>query len=450
MTRRHSNGPGSVLPMRGRASPQSRQRELIGAHDRAVREVSDGIGNLDFIACLDRFRHRESRLLFTERAVLNRFRSAIPRGITEGDALYTTALGVRQYAQLAFFPGAPSDLVIDGQLALNTWIDPLILPQAGDPTPFVDLLRLVLDDDDAAINFLLDTMASLIQQPATKLAYMVLLIGPQGIGKSLVCEMLAELVGRRNAAFPTIEAIKSSFTGWLSSAQLIVIHELEQLGREVASRIKHWITAETLLINAKNVPEYPIRNFANIIACANHDDAAHLDHDDRRVFSWISQATKREPEFYARLCQWFFDGDGKGIVLNFLLQRDLSRFNPKAAPPRTTGRARLISNSLSEAERFLQEALESQSPPFVTDLCTAREVLQYLRVHLIRATDAEVRRFFRQHAISLGQHRIRGERPCLWAVRNFHDWQSASTEAIAASYRSPFDQHDTAPDSPSV
>lgn len=436
-----------MLPAHGTSSPRTQQRELIQAHDQAVRDAMDGIGNLDFIACLDRFRHRESRLLFTERAVMNRFRCTIPRGLTDFEALYTTAMGVRQYAQLAFFPGAASDLVIDGQVALNTWIAPSIAPVSGDPTPFVDLVRLVLDNDEVAVNFLLDTMAWLIQQPAKKLAYMVLLIGPQGIGKSLICEMLSELVGRQNTAFPTIEAIKSSFTGWLSSAQLIVIHELEQLGREVASRIKHWITADTLLINAKNVPEYPIRNFANIFACANHDDAAHLDHDDRRVFSWISQATKREPAYYATLYQWFFEGEGKGVVLNFLQQRDVSSFNPNTAPPRTAGRARLISNSLSEAERFLQEALESCSPPFASDLCTAREVLQYLRVHLVRATDADVRRFLRQHAIPLGQHRIRGERPCLWAVRNFADWQSASGEAIAASYRSPFDQHEAAADS---
>lgn len=216
---------------------------------------------------------------------------------------------------------------------------------------------------------------------------------------------------------------------------------MEKLARDTASRLKNWITADTLLINSKHVPEYSIQNAANIFACANHDDVAHLDPDDRRVFSWISQAQKRDPDFYGELCQWFYEGEGGGILLHYLRQRNISSFNPRAAPLRTESRAQLIVNSLSEAERFLLEALESYAPPFAADLCTARELLQYLREYHIRALDVEIRRFLHDHGVSLGQHRIHGARPCLWAIRNFEHWRAASAQDIAAGYISPFDQN---------
>jgi hypothetical protein len=258
----------------------------------------------------------------------------------------------------------------------------------------------------------------------------------------MLLEMVAELVGRQNTAFPTLDALKGQFTGWMLNAYVIIFHELEKMGREGATRLKHWITATTLQINAKNVPEFNIQNVSNILACSNHEDVASLDRDDRRMFSWISHAEKQPQEFYSNLYAWFFEGDGLGIVLNHLLHRDLSGFNPKMAPPKTAGRERLIANSQSEAENFLSDALESVSPPFVTDLCTASDVLRFLRVQQIRCTDAEVRRFLRQcGAHSLGQCRVNGARPNLWAVRNIEQWQAATHDDIAEGYVNVFDQY---------
>lgn len=231
--------------------------------------------------------------------------------------------------------------------------------------PFFDLVDLIFDGDIVAAGFFLNSIASLVQKPGTKWAYMVLLIGAQGIGKSMLVEMVAELVGRQNTAFPTLDVFKGQFTGWMLKAYVIIFHELEKMGREGATRLKHWITATTLQINAKNVPEFNIQNYTNILACSNHDDVASLDRDDRRMFSWISHAEKQPQDFYSNLYAWFFEGDGLGIVLHHLLQRDLSGFNPKMAPPKTAGRDRLIANSQSEAENFLSDALESVSPPFV-------------------------------------------------------------------------------------
>lgn len=411
------------------------------AYELLSREVDQGLHNFDYVAELDRFRHRGSGAFLKERALLNLYGQDIPKRMPREQALYSTTFGVHQYASLTFIPGAPKSVLVDGQLCLNTWQAAEIVPITGDPQLFLDLVSLIFDDDPVAIKFFLDAIASLIQRPTQKWAFMILIIGFQGSGKSFLCEMVAELVGRRNTAFPTVEAIKGNFTGWLLNAHLVVIHELDRMSREVATRLKHWITGQKLLINAKNVPEFYVRNYANVIACSNHDDCLHIDEDDRRMFTWISRAVKKTAEFYATRWQWFFEGDGLGIVLNFLSNRDISLFDPNAAPPKTQARDRMITNSRTEADNFLRDALDSILPPFAHDLCTASEVLQYLRVHQIRCTDAEVRRFLREcGAVSLGQCRVRGSRPNLWAVRHTERWANAPHDEIASAYVSVFDQ----------
>ena len=421
---------------------KSAPRDLqLKAYELLSQKVDQGLRHHDYIAELDRFRHRVSGAFIKERALLNLHGRDVPNRMRNEDALYATTLGIRQYASLTFIPGAPESVLADGQLCLNAWQSPDIMPVAGDPQPFLDLVALIFDGDPVVMDFFLDAIASLIQEPRKKWAFMILLIGIQGTGKSALCEMLAKLLGERNTAFPTIEAIKGNFTDWLLNAHLVVVHDLDRMSREVATRLKHWVTGRKLLINTKNVPAFYIRNYANVIACGKHDDIAILDEDDRRMFVWISQAQMKSKEHYAELCSWLFEGPGRGIVLDFLKHRDISHFNVNAAPPKTQGRDRMIANPRTEAENFLRDALDGIMPPFASDLCTASEILQYLRVHQIRCTDADVRRFLRQcGAVSLGQCRVHGSRPNLWAVRNPERWANATHEDIAGAYVGAFDQ----------
>lgn len=430
------------MAMRTSASAFGRRgrRPEIDAHLRAVKRADNSLSMYDYIARLDRFRHRVSGDLLRERALLNLLGSTIPIGVSVEQALYTTALGVRQYAGLTFAPGQPADLMVNGQLELNVWTPSDIVPQEGDPAPFLELISYLYDHDPIATGYILDLFACFVQRPGTKLNSMSLLIGGQGVGKSVVVDMMAELVGRRNVAFPTAEVMRSSFTSWLLNASLIIVHELPRADRELATRLKHWVTAPELMINVKGVPEFTVRNYANILACSNDPDVAQLDADDRRVFAWVSQARPQPASYYAALVRWFDDG-GKRVVLHYLLHRDIEHFNAKAPPPATPGRARLIENARSEAQNFLRDALESFTPPFAIDLVTASDVLQYLRAHQIRCTDAEVRRFLQDTgALPLGQHRIRGARPNLWAVRNPQQWASAAHDVLAAEYVPVFDQ----------
>jgi hypothetical protein len=50
-------------------------------------------------------------------------------------------------------------------------------------------------------------------------------------------------------------------------------------------------------------------------------------------------------------------GDGAAFTLHFLLNRDLSAFNPNAAPPTNASREALIHEAMSDQQQMLLELL---------------------------------------------------------------------------------------------
>jgi hypothetical protein len=132
-------------------------------------------------------------------------------------------------------------------------------------------------------------------------------------------------------------------------------------------------------------------------------------------------------------------GGGYGRVLRFLLDRDISRFSPFAAPPRTASRAELAGQGLSDAETYLANALEAAEAPFACDLVVINHVCDYLgTAGRTRVTARAVAHFLRTHgAEELGQKRIGSTKPRVWAVRNVAEWKCASEEAIADAYLRP-------------
>ena len=82
----------------------------------------------------------------------------------------------------------------------------------------------------------------------------------------------------------------------------------------------------------------------------------------------------------------------------------------------------------------MQDALERFRPPLSNDLLVMADVIEFLRAQKVRCSDAEVRGFIRKKAVSLGQVRLKKERPSLWAIRNQDRWIVASHEELIAAY----------------
>lgn len=359
--------------------------------------------------------------------------------------------GLPRVTNLCFRPGEAS-ILSDGHggLRYNLWQPTNVRAEPGDVAPFLALVRLILDNDEVAVRFLIGFMAHMIQRPGQKMAFAVLIIGPQGIGKSMLGEMLTRLIGEANTAVLEMGALTGSFNGFLARAHLVIVNEfVAAASRAAKAMLKNLITAPTVLLNEKGVPAFPIDNVSSLLLFSNESAATALDADDRRYFVWRSEAVRQNAEFYADLAAWF-DNGGDGHLLDYLQNFDLSGFNPHAAPPRTAARAELIRESMTDQQQTLSDLYEACEAPFDRDLAVADDVVAtlYEQRRGLRFTSRDITGFFRSiGAVSLGQRRIPilsnpNYKPRVWALRNQDRWINASESEVAQAYLSSGDGSD--------
>jgi len=325
---------------------------------------------------------------------------------------------------ITFMPGSPEIFDEDGVKHLNVWTPPDIAPVAGDVSPFVEHLRYVLDDDAAAIGYMLNFFAHLVQKPWIKIKSAPLIIGKPGIGKSIMGEMIAALIGRRNTTSIEESDLRSPFNEWIDGKLLVIVNELMTFARmETMNRLKGYITDLQLRINRKNVSTYDYENRTNFLMFSNHEDAAKIEKGDRRYFVWISQAEPRDGDYYTDLCRWF-TGGGDSALMHFLSTHDLSGFDSNAKPPMTVAKQTIIDLSRSGIEAYLQDAFDARQAPFHHDLVVINEVLEFLLdTKKLKITHTVLSKFLRDvGAVKLGQKRLEAtqdsRRLSFWALRD--------------------------------
>ncbi|MET3606029.1 hypothetical protein ABIC99_003864 [Sphaerotilus sulfidivorans] len=352
--------------------------------------------------------------------------------------------GLMKVDTVAFEPGLDRVFVDENSTTfLNLWSPPNLAPVAGDVTPLIKHLNLIFDQDQTAVTFFTSFMAHMIQKPEQKLMCAPLLIGGQGIGKSLLGEFFSSLIGAHNTASIDASSLTSQFNDYAQS-HLIIINEFSSaVSKAARAMLKGLITSPTIFLNRKNVPAIPIANRTNLLMFSNDHAALPLERDDRRYFVWISRAQRQPQEYYATLAAWM-QGEGAAHTLHYLQNFDLTDFNPNAAPPTNASREALIQESMSDQHQLLQELFEAGEAPFTGDLVVTSDVVEYLNSQRgPRFTVRQVAAFLQQvQGAALGQCRLTESdgstrKPRVWAVRNVDSWVGRLESDIARAYRKP-------------
>jgi len=148
----------------------------------------------------------------------------------------------------------------------------------------------------------------------------------------------------------------TSATSTSQITQLCIYTEMIAIEKkDTMNRMKPWLAVpqHTILINRKYAQPFNIPNVVNSIIFTNYPDAINLDETDRRF--WVHECvlgTPRPQPYYDALYAWYNAG-GAEKVIGWLMQRDISAFNPFAPPPMTDAKHEMINLSMSMPARWV-------------------------------------------------------------------------------------------------
>jgi hypothetical protein len=257
-----------------------------------------------------------------------------------------------------------------GDVYGNRWRDARPVAVAGDITPWLEHCRHLVPDVDT-LEHCFNVMAYKLQHPQVKINHAVLHTGVQGSGKDTMWHPFIWAVCGPNSVNRGLldsDTMNSQFNYALES-EILILNELREPDakdrRALANKLKPIIAAppEYLSINRKGLKPYDMVNRCLVLAFSNDAVPITLDSQDRRWFAIKSNAPRMAPEVSAKIWSWFARG-GVAACAAWLAARDVSAFNPSAAPPMTEFKLTLIEQGMSANESYLVDMIRERRGVF--------------------------------------------------------------------------------------
>jgi hypothetical protein len=277
-----------------------------------------------------------------------------------------------------FRPEIPSGAVIteEGRLMVNIYVPVITEIRHGDPSRFLNHLRLMLPDP-TDYNIILAYMAAIVQHPGIKFQWCPLLIGMEGNGKSMIVRALSQAIGQRYTHLPNAQDLSNKFNSWLQGKLLIGIEEVYTTDRaDLIETLKPMITNDRIEIQAKGANQQTGDNRANFILCSNHKDAIRKTGTDRRyaIFYTAQQEAgdldrdgMRADGYFPKLYEWL-RAEGYAIMNGYLRDYQIpDELNPATYchdAPRTSSTAEAMTASMGVVEQEIMEQVEQGTSGF--------------------------------------------------------------------------------------
>jgi hypothetical protein len=287
--------------------------------------------------------------------------------------------------QMTFAPGEPKVIhgklmmesgwaILEGAAAFDIYLPPPPLPADADPAkagPWLDHAALLYPEEGGHI---IKYLAHCAQRPGEKINHGLVLGGEQGIGKDRLLAALRYAVGPWNVQEVSPLVMMGRFNGF-NRCVALVISEAKDMGEvnryQFYEHLKPYLAAppDALRTDEKNRPEYYVLNVLRGIMTTNHKTGGiYLPADDRRHYvAWsLVKAASFSEGHWIKFWKWY-EAEGFGHVAAYLRTLDISDFDPKAPPPRTSAFWEIVDANRSTEDSELADLLERlKRPPAVT------------------------------------------------------------------------------------
>jgi hypothetical protein len=230
--------------------------------------------------------------------------------------------------------------------------------------PFLDhVLNVICNGDRELYEVEMKKNAWIFQNPLHHMGWATVLVGSQGTGKSLYCNILCNLWGDlySNPNVKVKHVTDDKAYKIVHYRKLIVCNELPKFGSKEGQStdweiLKSRITDKTLKMRSMyhDFEELQERNVSNYMFCTNNLDSVLISHDDRRYFVLeVSEDKKGDQEYFSLLFDLSESDEFLQHLLTYLLHYDVSGLNVHV-PPLTETKKEIIESQEPYSLQFIK------------------------------------------------------------------------------------------------
>ena len=259
-----------------------------------------------------------------------------------------------EYTQTAFSPAQTLSST------LNFWVGHTVEPKQGDCQIIKDFIgHIVCCGDKASYKYLMKFLAHMLQKPEEKPGICIVLIGGQGVGKGIFFQLLSRVWGATTLLVSDIDQVIGRFNAALERNYVVCMDEALFAGdKKSLNSLKSVVTEPEIRIEQKYQPSRTINSYQRFFAATNHEQFAHMEHDDRRfLFLRVSDKHKQNTEYFGELHNSLHDGTAVEAFVYELLNGSIASFDVRSRP-QTKEHLRQRLQSLEHFERWLYEVLK--------------------------------------------------------------------------------------------
>jgi sulfur carrier protein ThiS len=345
---------------------------------------------------------------------------------------------------LGWHPDNPETYEWRNQTLLNTYIPTEYQPKRGTPAPWLRHLKWLVSDENVQEQ-ILNWMAYNVQHPGKKLNYGLFISGPERVGKDMLFAPLVKIIGSHNVKEIGAEALHGEFNDYLYQTKLLIVGEMHTRANEqrsVENKLKTMLAStasDSIRLNLKGLNPIYIPNLLSIIFMSNHRDALTITGNNAaRYLCWWCDVIRKPDEYYAEFDKWLSDDDNIRAIFHFLINRDLSNFNPKASAKMNEFTEEIVEASKDAIEAEIGYRVEDKQIPFHVNLVSTDDVCLGLQLDVLR-NRTRVGRLMKQLGFEPRKvvGRVNGQlyRKTLYIVRGFDLYNQMSDTDILKQYK---------------
>jgi hypothetical protein len=271
-----------------------------------------------------------------------------------------------------FFVGEAGASPVPGRRFYNQYVPPPDLKGDVDMAwPWINHVKKLWPDKEEH-NVFFDYCAHMVQKTYEKCNIAIILSGETRIGKDVALQPVIKSMGHWNCRRIGPDQLFLRFQPFLKTA-LLVIDEVKPVAKAQAIAMYNILKPlcaappDTLPIEYKGINQQYVINILRIIMTTNDPFAMHIPEEDKRMFIMhsplASEWFKREDDesYFKNLVAWM-DKVGFAAVNAWLMQRDISSFDPKASAKDTVMK-QSVCNTWGVPEDAFDAALDRLGRP---------------------------------------------------------------------------------------